>query len=256
MSNMILFTCSQCSHEMQLSASLVGKQGKCPSCKQVAPIVAPLQQPMPVAPSPTAWQQQPIQQPTPVTPPPAAWQQPPTQPVHGDDTILIHQVFSPQIPWPLSESDIPVQLIHAQDGNPLYLINIEGIELYCFEITTWEESATSRYSPRRFVVATHFEGVEITNPLVLLHSNYITKGFPSFGIDEDEMPTMQISIPISQQIPLEILRNQLLVAIGILAEEAADFWQSISGADDSPNTGNVALAVGSLLGGIARGFLG
>ena len=255
MSSMILFTCPQCSYELQLSASLVGKQGKCPSCGQVVPIVAPVQQPAPVAQSPPAFQQQPVQLPAPVAQSPPAFQQQPVQPVHSDGTILIHQVFSPQIPWPLSESGIPVQLIHAQDGNPLYLINIEGIELYCFEITNWDENSTSRYSPRRFVVATHFEGVEITNPLILLHSNYITKGFPSFGLDEDEMPTMQLSIPISQEIPLEILRNQLLVAIGILAEEAADFWQNISGSEDSPNAGNVASAVGSLLGGIARGFL-
>lgn len=236
--SMILFTCPECCHQMQLSASLVGKKGKCPACALVVSIKASVQPPSLTAQSSTAWQQQPAQS------------------ADGDETILIHQIFSPQIPWPLSESDIPVQLSHAADGNPLYHINIEGIELYCFEITTWDNTSNSRYSPRRLVVATLFEGVEITNPLLLLHSSYITKGFPSFGVDEDEIPTMQISIPISRQIPLEILRNQLLVAIGILAEEAAEFWQNVSGPDDSPSHGEVVATVGSLLGGIARGFLG
>jgi hypothetical protein len=40
MSDTIQFTCPQCSHQMKLPSSTVGKQGKCPSCNAVVTITA------------------------------------------------------------------------------------------------------------------------------------------------------------------------------------------------------------------------
>ena len=40
MNDKIQFTCPQCSHQMQLPSSTVGKQGKCPGCGQVVTITA------------------------------------------------------------------------------------------------------------------------------------------------------------------------------------------------------------------------
>ncbi len=171
-----------------------------------------------------------------------------------DDTILIHRIFSPNDPWEFSKSNIEAQLIHAQDGNPFYLFTIDGIDIICFEITSWNDSSSSKHSPRRLVVGTTFDGVEITDPTILLQANYATAGFPSFGMDEDGVPTLRISIPISQDIPLPIIRGQLLVAIGLLAEEAGT-WLENSNSDNSEEENDMASAVGSLLGGIARGFL-
>ncbi|MBT5123831.1 MAG: hypothetical protein HOM32_04410, partial [Planctomycetaceae bacterium] len=71
----INFTCPHCSHTMQLPSTLLGKQGKCPSCRSVATITnvpdnpslspqQPLQQqPLPQQPLPQQpLQQQPLQQ--------------------------------------------------------------------------------------------------------------------------------------------------------------------------------------------------
>ena len=52
MSDSILFSCPECSHQMKLPASTVGKQGKCPSCGNTVLITAPPSDPMTLEPAP------------------------------------------------------------------------------------------------------------------------------------------------------------------------------------------------------------
>jgi hypothetical protein len=75
MNDTIQFICPQCSHQMQLPVSLVGKQGKCPSCAQVVnitqapPALPPATPPsaeLPVPPSSQPGVQQPIPQQAPI----------------------------------------------------------------------------------------------------------------------------------------------------------------------------------------------
>ena len=128
--------------------------------------------------------------------------------------------------------------------------------LICFEITAWHDDEISRHSPRRLVIRTMFEGIEITNPTALLEGTHISRGFPSYGMNEDGVMSMQIAIPISPEIPVNVLRGQVLASIGIIVEESVDFWNAVGDGGSRFSAERVAHIVGILLGGVAKGFFG
>mgnify|MGYP001263788502 CR=1 FL=1 len=132
-------------------------------------------------------------------------------PPSNDNTVAIHQVFKHDPNWPLTQLGIKVELLYSDDGNPVYTFDIEELELVCFEITSWHDEEISRHSPRRLVIRTLFHGIEITNPMALLEGTHISRGFPSYGINEDGVMSMQIAIPISTEIPIDVLRGASLV---------------------------------------------
>ena len=92
--------------------------------------------------------------------------------------------------------------------------------------------------------------------MALLEGTHISRGFPSYGINEDGVMSMQIAIPISMEIPIDVLRGQVLASIGIIVEESVDFWNAVGEGTSRFSAERIAHIVGVLLGGVARGFFG
>jgi hypothetical protein len=147
---------------------------------------------------------------------------------------VLDDIFDPAKGWPFSPAQVPLQRSTAHDGNPYYIATVDGIPLEVFEQNRWKEGVSRKAPPGRLVVYTSFTGVEITNPKALLIGAFDARGLPSVGLNPQGRPTLQAAFPYAPEIPLEIARKQLMVCMGLVAEQAAELlraWNQKSGPD-------------------------
>lgn len=149
-------------------------------------------------------------------------------------TTVLDDIFDPAKGWPFSPAQVPLQRSLAQDGNPYYVATVDGIPLEVFEQNRWQEGLSRKAPAGRLVVMTSFVGVEINNPEALLIAAFDMRGLPSFGLDPQGRPTLQAAFPYAPEIPLEIARKQLMVCMGLVAEQANELlraWGQKSGSE-------------------------
>ncbi|RMF59942.1 MAG: hypothetical protein D6748_05235 [Calditrichaeota bacterium] len=167
--------------------------------------------------------------------------------------LLVEDIFNPDKGWAFSAREVPIETGHAHDGNPYFIVNVDGIEILVFQITEWKEGVSSNVSPQRIVAMTTFPGIEITDPKAFLQANNITHGLPLYGVNDEGIPTMETAFPVSDDFPVEIARGQLQVCLGIISEEARDFLKGVGENEKSFDWGTaqeVAKVAGVFLGAL------
>src|SRR5262245_4755572 len=147
-------------------------------------------------------------------------------------TVVLDDIFNPAKGWAFHAHQVPLSRRSATDGNPYFLVTIDDIELLVFEQHEWKEGVTSNVPATRLVVKSFISGVNITNPAALAKASSRSNGLPSYGLDDDGDVTLQAALPFADNFPLEWLRKQVMVCMGLVAEEAQDFINEL----DSPDT--------------------
>ncbi len=164
---------------------------------------------------------------------------------------VLDEIFDPAKGWPFSAAEVPLQRSAAADGNSCYVATIDGIPIQVFEQNRWKEGVSRKTSPGRLVALTAISDVNITNPNALLTASFDTMGLPSFGLDPQGNPTLQAAFPYAPEIPLDIARKQLMVCMGLLAEQSRELLQ----AWNQPSALNAGLEVAKGLASVAGAFL-
>lgn len=133
---------------------------------------------------------------------------------------ILSSLFDPAQGWPFAEKDVPLLRGNAPDGNPFVVVNADGREIVVTEKTAWAESSEEGEgpSPHRIVAFLAFSGIAVSDLKVLLQENLGTHGLPAWGMDEDGDLTLSISVLVGPGVPLDIVRRQLMVGIGLIAE--------------------------------------
>ncbi len=170
-------------------------------------------------------------------------------------TIVLDDIFDPAKGWQFPAHQVPLSRGAADDGNPYYYVTVDGIDLLVFEQTAWKDNVKSNVAPTRLVVKSYITGVTITEPGALLMGTNDSNGLPSLGLDEEENVTVQVSLPIAEDFPLEWLRKQLMVCMGLVTEETQDLiraWNTPDNALEEANFNwdtakNVASVAGSFV---------
>ncbi|MBK8251991.1 MAG: hypothetical protein IPK82_04915 [Polyangiaceae bacterium] len=131
---------------------------------------------------------------------------------------LLKAIFDPKEGWPFTEDEIPIATGTAPDGNPFVVLSVEDREVVVAEKTAWAGDDNEGPSPHRVVAFLAFSGVAVEDTKVLLQENLGTHGLPAWGLDDDGDLTLSISVLVGNTVPLHVVRNQLLVGVGLIVE--------------------------------------
>ena len=172
-------------------------------------------------------------------------------------TIVLDDLFDPAKGWPFSANQVPLIRRAAPDGNPFYTLTVDGIELQVAEKKEWAEGVVSRVAPTSLIVLAYIMGVTITDASALARGNANTFGLPALGIDGDGDVTITAALPFEEGFPVDLLRKQVMVCIGLVVETTAGLllaWNDPANSQQRVNweaAGEVAGIAGSFL----RAFL-
>lgn len=144
------------------------------------------------------------------------------------DVRLLPALFDRAQGWPFSEAEVPLSRGEAPDGNPFVVVNLEGREVVVAEKTAWAGDEEEGPSPHRIVAFLAFTGVAVDDTKILLQENLGTHGLPAWGIDDDGDLTLSVSVLVGPSIPLDVVRRQLLVGIGLIAETVDKVLDAVS----------------------------
>jgi hypothetical protein len=173
-------------------------------------------------------------------------------------TILLDDIFDSEKGWDFSNDQVPIKRTVNADGNTVYTVTVDEIVVTTFEQSKWKDGVIRSVSANRLVAMVKFTGINITNPTALLLGSFRAKGLPSFGVDDSGSLYLHTGFPIAPDFPLDLARKQLMVCMGLLAEEAAanlQVWtkRPKTKADFDWDT---AKKVASIAGTFLRAFLG
>jgi hypothetical protein len=145
--------------------------------------------------------------------------------------------------WSFSPERVPIRRLLFDDGQPYYLVTIDGIEILVYGQLRGGAGALSTCSARQLVTQTFISNVSVTNPRALADGTFDTRGMPSFGIDADGRVSLQMAVPFSDDFPLEWLRKQVLANMEILAGQTRAFIESVPPNDgqctETPPSANI-----------------
>jgi len=140
--------------------------------------------------------------------------------------LLVEEIFDPEQGWNYSQNQVPVQKNSAPDGNPCFIVDIDGIEMAVFQQNKWKDSVDSHINPMRIVTITTFRGINLRNAKALLNGNYDSSGLPNFGLNDSGEIVLQAAFPVGPDFPVELARKQLQVCMGLISEDATGLLQS------------------------------
>jgi hypothetical protein len=138
-------------------------------------------------------------------------------------TILLDDIFDPAEGWPFSSREVPIRRIAARDGNPMYEVEVDGIQVNVFEQAECEDGSEGDIPTNRLVVKTWMLNVSLNNPEALLEATNENNGLPSLGLDEDGDVTVQVAVLFADDFPVDWARKQLMVAMGLVAHFTMGF---------------------------------
>lgn len=137
-------------------------------------------------------------------------------------TIVLDNIFDSAKGWDFTNDEVPLKKGYT-DGNPYYSVTVDTISIAVFEQSKWKEGIVSTVSAGRLVARTKFIGIVLKDPTALLRADKETCGLPSFALDEENNIYMQISFPIASGFPVDLARKQLMVSLGLIAQEAKNY---------------------------------
>jgi hypothetical protein len=141
---------------------------------------------------------------------------------------LLPALFDPAQGWPFSENEVPLARGKAEDGNPFVVVTVDGREVVVAEKTAWAGDEDEGPSPHRIVAFLAFTGIAVDDTNILLQENLGTHGLPAWGVDDDGDLTLSVSVLVGPSVPLDVVRRQLLVGIGLIAETVDKVVDAVS----------------------------
>lgn len=145
--------------------------------------------------------------------------------------LLVEDIFDPHTGWSFSENEVPVRSCNAEDGNPVFFVDVDGIEILVFQISEWEAGTKSNIAPHRIVAMVSIADIEITDPSLFLRHNNMSHGMPAYSIDEEGDLTIETAFPIGPNYPVDLARRQLMVCMGLIAEVTTSVLQELEEGD-------------------------
>jgi hypothetical protein len=131
--------------------------------------------------------------------------------------------------------------------------------IVAFEQHKWREGISSAVSAGRLCAKVEFTGITIKKPLNLLVATFDTGGLPSLGLNTSGQPTLHTAFPIAPKYPVDLARGQLMVCMGILAQEANRLltaWQKTPVHEKQSANWEQAKNVATVAGAFLRAFAG
>ena len=170
-------------------------------------------------------------------------------------TLVLDDLFDPRKGWDFPAHQVPIERSAAHDGNPMYVLNVDGIEVVVFEVTKWAEGSRETVPAMRvsFVIASE---LEVADARVLAEANMETLGLPAWAVDDEGEIDIAYSLPFSEDFPVEFLRKQLLVAIALAVGAVRELRADVEDSERARPAArwNQARNVASVAGTFARAF--
>jgi hypothetical protein len=184
-------------------------------------------------------------------------------PPKAHETWVLDDVFDREKGWFISEADATVMRGMNDKQNRFYTVTVGRIQITTYEQHYWGASVDAHVSAGRLCASVQYTGVTITSPQKLLAASYDSRGLPSFGLNSTNgQPTLQTAFPIAPGYPVDLARRQLMVCIGLLAEQAEKHLTAWNAAPAKTKSGGepidwtVAANVAGVAGKFLRGFVG
>ncbi len=154
---------------------------------------------------------------------------------------LLPAIFDAKQGWTYSAEEVPLSWGEPPNEGGFVVVTVDGREIVCAErIAEGDEGSPAQH---RLVAFLAFSGIAVSDPKVLLQENLDKQGLPAWGLDEDGDLTLSASVPVGPAIPLDVVRRQLLVCLGLIAEAVDKILDAVNAAagDDrpGPSTGSL-----------------
>ncbi|GAA1855279.1 hypothetical protein ACFFOM_20605 [Microlunatus capsulatus] len=172
-------------------------------------------------------------------------------------TLILDDIFDATLGWPYPIHQVPLERLAAPDGSPYYQLRVDGVNVFVIEQTEWaDENRRSDISASRLcvIVPTDFENMDAVE---LLLGNADTHGLPGWSVDEDGDIVLTHALPFSENFPVDWLRKQMLVSIGLAVEGVREVAAVIVEGDEgrTARRWTNAREVASVAGSFARAFV-
>ncbi|MEU2511542.1 hypothetical protein [Streptomyces syringium] len=175
------------------------------------------------------------------------------------ETWVLDKIFDRSDGWDVPAAEVPIsRVIHHGDGNPNYLITIDGITVRAWEAHRWNPGVERTVSAGRLAARVEFTGITILDPRVLLVDSFSYDGLPAFGINAVGQPSLHAGSPIAVGFPVDLARKQLMVCIGLLAITSRELLTAWNQAAPTPQQRSDWFSgedAASLAAAFLRGFL-
>lgn len=132
--------------------------------------------------------------------------------------------------------EVPIQWGEAPDANPVAIVTVDGHEIVCAEKTAWTNDDASGPAPHRIVAFLAFSGIAVSDTKVLLQENLGTHGLPAWGLDEEGDLTLSASVIVGEAIPIDVIRRQLLVCLGLISEAVDKILMAVNAEAPAPES--------------------
>jgi hypothetical protein len=170
-------------------------------------------------------------------------------------TLVLDDLFDPEKGWTFPPRQVPIERSAADDGTPTYLLRVDGYPVIVYEQTEWADGFRSSVSAMRICFAID-SGIVVVDALPIAEATLVTSGPPAFGVDDDGEMAVVYALPFSEDFPLEFLRKQLVVAIGLGVQEIREAQAGVDEEERAKPAArwNQAREVASVAGTFARAF--
>lgn len=182
----------------------------------------------------------------------------------AEEKLIIDRIFDPKEGWDFTVEEVPIERHISEDGNPYYLLTVDGTQLLVVQRTQWAQGTVSSVSPVRIVVRGWISGAEITDAMVWLRANYDNDHFPEVCIDEEGLICIGAALPMNAEFPLDWARRQLQVTMALVSETVDDMVKAINtkapepevDSDERSSGWDTAKEVATVAGAFLGAFMG
>ena len=155
-------------------------------------------------------------------------------------TLVLDDILDPKKGWPFNQHQVPIERDITDDGTPYYILTVDGVLVTANENTSWADGEKSLLDPTCIAIMAQIEGLKIDSfedPCDMFHKlledGFGSKGSCCPGFDEDGQGYFLSSLPFAEGFPVEWLRKQFMVSVGLIAEQTRHLERAL--AENSPD---------------------
>ncbi len=131
---------------------------------------------------------------------------------------MIEKIFSPKHGWKIPVDTLALIATETPAGKPAFNIVLDRLVYMVFPVTSSLKGTRSEVSPDRICIRLVIPARAATDPAALLRCNYGGLGLATFSVDaSDNAIVLQSMVDIHPDDPLEWIRRQVLVSLGMIA---------------------------------------
>ncbi|MFI6054523.1 hypothetical protein ACIBCO_31085 [Streptomyces violascens] len=175
-------------------------------------------------------------------------------------TWVLDKIFDPADGWDMPAAVVPVNRTQSSDGNPNYLVTVDGIIIRAWEAHRWGEGVERAVTAGRLAARVEFTGITIHDFRALLTDNFSWSGLPAFGFNSaSNQPSLHTGFPIAAGFPVDLARRQLKVCMGLLAitsRELLTAWNQTTATPQRVRDWSTAEGIASVAATFLRGLFG